>query len=352
MSQLPAVLRPRPHHPLLRRTGTSVQFGLVDRVVELAELTAPLWHLTQRLPERAHWPVTELITVGAELGAAAPEVHELLAELYAAGVLLDAERHDRLEVARRGAGVLVEGAGPLLAEVATGLAEAGVGWIGVRADAVGWPDEVAAAEAALRRAAPATRLIGANRRVNPDLVVLTGTLAPDRARLAQLHADGTPTLLVRLVDGLGLIGPLILPGRTACAGCLERHHIERDRYWPGVGDGLAGVVGTASRASMRASAALGVEQAVRWLDALVQPVEPPPTLDTVLELDPARGELRRRRWSAHPDCPCGATDTSAADTSATDTGSTWITGRVTGDAPPGGRPPAAPRLTGGESYCE
>ncbi|HEY1970087.1 MAG TPA: hypothetical protein VGH89_19185 [Pseudonocardia sp.] len=323
MSQLPAFLRPRPHHPLLRRTAASVQFGLVDRVVELTDLSAPLWHLVRRLPERTRWPVDELVALGVELGAARSDVPALLTELYAAGVLLDADRHDRFTVARRGAGVLVEGAGPLLAEVAAGLATAGVGWIGVHADPMGWPDEVAAAEAAVRRAAPNTKLISASRRVNPDLVMLTGTLAPDRARLAELRADGTPTLPVRLIDGLGLVGPLTLPGRTACLGCVELHSIERDSCWPGSANGLTGIVGTASPATRRASAALAVDQATRWLDALVHPADPPPTLDTVLELDTARAQLRHRRWSAHPDCPCGAAGT----------GSTWFTGGPTAQGP-------------------
>jgi len=33
---------------------------------------------------------------------------------------------------------------------------------------------------------------------------------------------------------------------------------------------------------------------------------PAPALGATLELDVHAAELRRRTWSAHPECPCGA----------------------------------------------
>ena len=34
----------------------------------------------------------------------------------------------------------------------------------------------------------------------------------------ELHAAGTPHLLVRVRDGTGLVGPMVVPGVTSCLG--------------------------------------------------------------------------------------------------------------------------------------
>ena len=111
---------------------------------------------------------------------------------------------------------------------------------------------------------------------------------------------------MRLVDGLGLVGPLVLPGRTACLRCLDLHLAAADPCWPTVAAALVGLVGTAGPATVAATAALAAEQALTALDASAAAGPPPPTLDGVLELDTRRGGLRRRHWPPHPGCSCGA----------------------------------------------
>ncbi|HEV7789818.1 MAG TPA: hypothetical protein VGP05_12480, partial [Pseudonocardia sp.] len=85
-----------------------------------------------------------------------------------------------------------------------------------------------------------------------------------------------------------------------------------DPCWPTVAARLAGWVGSAGPATVVATAALAVEQALLAVDAVFG-AEPPPTLDGVLELDLRRGGLRRRRWAPHPDCGCGAAHTHPDD---------------------------------------
>ena len=113
-------------------------------------------------------------------------------------------------------------------------------------------------------------------------------------------------MVVRLSDGIGLVGPLVLAGRSTCLRCMDLHRAAHDRHWPTVVASLTGRVGSASPATTMATAALAAEQALLVLDSLVIPGQPPPTLDAVLELDTRRGELRRRRWAPHADCDCGA----------------------------------------------
>jgi hypothetical protein len=51
-----------------------------------------------------------------------------------------------------------------------------------------------------------------------DLVVLSDSLVTDPRMLRELHAARIPHLPVRVRDGAGLVGPLVLPGVTSCLG--------------------------------------------------------------------------------------------------------------------------------------
>jgi hypothetical protein len=49
-----------------------------------------------------------------------------------------------------------------------------------------------------------------------DLVVLTDYLVADPRMVRDLHSQGVPHLPVRVRDGTGLVGPLVIPGVTSC----------------------------------------------------------------------------------------------------------------------------------------
>jgi hypothetical protein len=49
-----------------------------------------------------------------------------------------------------------------------------------------------------------------------DLVVLADYLVADPRMLRDLHSHGVPHLPVRVRDGTGLVGPLVIPGETSC----------------------------------------------------------------------------------------------------------------------------------------
>jgi hypothetical protein len=52
-----------------------------------------------------------------------------------------------------------------------------------------------------------------------DLVVLLGLLVADPRMVRDLDGQGIPHLPVRVRDGTGLVGPLVIPGVTSCLGC-------------------------------------------------------------------------------------------------------------------------------------
>ena len=51
-----------------------------------------------------------------------------------------------------------------------------------------------------------------------DLVVLSDYLVADPRMVRDLHSQGVSHLPVRVRDGTGLVGPLVIPGVTSCLG--------------------------------------------------------------------------------------------------------------------------------------
>jgi bacteriocin biosynthesis cyclodehydratase domain-containing protein len=145
---------------------------------------------------------------------------------------------------------------------------------------------------------------------NFDLVVLSDSLVSDPRMLRELHAARIPHLPVRVRDGAGLVGPLVLPGVTSCLRCADLHRSDRDAAWPVLASQLRDTVGTADRATVLATAALALNQVDRVLAAVHRGVgldrapAPPSTLDTMLEFDVSTGSTVARRWPRHPRCSC------------------------------------------------
>src|SRR5262249_62048557 len=74
---------------------------------------------------------------------------------------------------------------------------------------------------------PAPRLTTTPR---PDLVTL---IDPYRRELPEvLKRDNVPHLAAAASEAIGVVGPLVLPGDTACLRCLDLTRAERDPAWP------------------------------------------------------------------------------------------------------------------------
>jgi bacteriocin biosynthesis cyclodehydratase domain-containing protein len=340
----------------LRRDDTSVQLGLdPDRAVVLTGLDDATLHWLDRLDgsrERA-----SLITSATAAGIPDGVASGLLDLLAARGVLDDAgaERtvcarlppaeRDRLRPdlaslalrgprpdagtglleTRRQAAVEVRGSARVGASAATLLAAAGIGHVAVRDSALARAADVApaglspcdvgtrreaAARAAVRRAAPATRpALPAGRQV-ADLVLLAPDGPVDPGERDRLLRAGVPHLLASVRETTGVVGPLVLPGRSACLRCLDLARADRDPAWPRV----AAQVATESSAQGPAISACdtvlatavavhAVLQALAFLDGAL-----PAAVDGTLEITLPEGRLRRRSWTPHPGCGCGWAD--------------------------------------------
>lgn len=321
-SALPRRLRLPAYRSLLQRGPSARLLGLdPDTALVVDGLPPPLARMLDELTAPAER--VGLVARAVQRGADRDAAEELLRRLVDAGVLVDADGPERVARQRAAAAVIVVGAGRLAAGVATGLALAGVGSVWIDADADGPVQEgdlgtglldgdrgrsaVEATADVVRRVAPGTSAGRPPARARPDLCVLADSVVPEPTRLVALHRDRVAHLPVRLRDGIGVVGPLVLPGRTACLGCVELHRCARDSGWPSVAAQLVGRPGRGGNAAAAATAALGVAQVLAALDVAGGSASAaPPVLGAALELDVTSGEVLHRPWPAHPECTCGA----------------------------------------------
>lgn len=140
-----------------------------------------------------------------------------------------------------------------------------------------------------------------------DLMVLADALAPDPRLLRELHATGVPHLPVRVRDGAGLVGPLVIPGVTSCLSCADLHRTDRDAAWPALAAQLRYETGCADRPTLLATAALALNQLLTIITGVRhsgRPGPPPSTWNTTWEVHVPSHAIRARLWPRHPLCAC------------------------------------------------
>jgi bacteriocin biosynthesis cyclodehydratase domain-containing protein len=275
-----------------------------------------------RVPSAGHL----LVARAVERGADREDAVQLLHELHAASVLVDAATVTRPVRQRASSTAVVVGHGPLAVGIVGGLVLAGVGTVHTDTaghvhsgdlgtgylDADRGTDRLLATRAAVARLVPGAGTGPPPLRLVPDLVVLADEI-PEPVTLAALHADGVAHLPVRLRDGAGVVGPLVLPGRSTCLRCLDLQRAAQDHAWPLAAAQLVGTAGHADPSCVAATVGLATAQALAALDC---GGPAPAVLDATLELDVTAGTLNRREWMADPECPCRAASMSAASMSA------------------------------------
>jgi bacteriocin biosynthesis cyclodehydratase domain-containing protein len=164
---------------------------------------------------------------------------------------------------------------------------------------------------AVQRTAPRARTDATDR--TPDAVVLAG---PEQgsADAAELLRDGVPHLLVAVSETTGIVGPLVLPGTSACLRCLDLHRTDRDPAWPRLRAQLAVPAPTAAADVVLTSTvvATAAQQLLGWIDSAGQ--SPAACVNGTLELASPGWRFRRRSWSPHPACGCGWRQWAGGDT--------------------------------------
>ncbi|WP_072687864.1 hypothetical protein [Rhodococcus marinonascens] len=139
-------------------------------------------------------------------------------------------------------------------------------------------------------------------RWNAACVVLSDDLVAEPRLVADLVRNGIPHLQVRLRDGRGVVGPLVLPGHTSCLRCADLLRAGYDDDWPHLSAQLLGAVGHASPAVIMATAAVALGQLEAVLSAPRS--APPSSLGATLEIDLAAHRLVTRHWPRQVSCSC------------------------------------------------
>ncbi len=135
----------------------------------------------------------------------------------------------------------------------------------------------------------------------PTLTVLTPDTVVDPVRRDRLGATGRTHLPVTVLEGGGVVGPLVVPGVTPCLGCVEQHHTDRDPDWPVLlaqltPDSPSVSTCDVTLATMLASIACRV--VLSSLDGV--PVEP----GVAYALSAGEMVPRPRTYAFHPTCGC------------------------------------------------
>lgn len=273
--------------PVLVRPDRTVQVGWDPRRAVLVRppsgLTAAnLAALLECM--RSPMPLAELRRHAGDRGwTDTDSLANLVAQLVGAGVVTPLPTPEGQNPRRRAASIRVHGRGPLSDLLLQALKCSGA--------RIGHSSQPHAAMA------PAA----------VDLVVLSDYLMADPRMVRDLHSDGVPHLLVRVRDGTGLVGPLVIPGVTSCLGCADLHRSDRDAAWPAIAAQLRDTVGVADRATLLATTALALSQVNRVIAAVrgqEAPPDPPSALNATLEFDLNAGSIVARRWTRHPLCVC------------------------------------------------
>ncbi|GGU08189.1 hypothetical protein GCM10010289_31710 [Streptomyces violascens] len=355
-------------HPMLKpalrrawRDRQTVQFGITPaQAVVVSPVDPATGHFLEMLDGTQGLPF--LYERARALDLPPGQVDELVARLTAAGVVDDPtaggpaadalrNRSDALErlrpdlaslslihpepgdAARRLAGrrairVQVRGAGRVGATIAAVLSGSGVGRVDVLDGGVAQPGDVAPGglpERAVgeRRATAAGQLVrrtapggpprqgrGAERAPLSLIVVAPrealDVYAPNAADAEDWIGAGTPHLYAGVVETTGVVGPLVLPGGTGCAGCLSLGRTERDPDWPRLlAQWRSGRQRTAvpacDLALATAVAGLAAGHALAFLDG-----DLPASTGSRWEASLPRLDWRSTPIEAHRDCFCGA----------------------------------------------
>ncbi|MEV8418743.1 TOMM precursor leader peptide-binding protein, partial [Streptomyces niveus] len=130
--------------------------------------------------------------------------------------------------------------------------------------------------------------------------------APDPAPAERWIATGTPHLYAGVVEATGVVGPLVLPGGTACAGCLTEERTGRDPGWPLMlaqwrSGRRASVTPACDLGLATTVAGLAAAHALSFLDG-----ELPASTGARWEITLPLLDWRSERIAPHPVCPCGA----------------------------------------------
>lgn len=115
--------------------------------------------------------------------------------------------------------------------------------------------------------------------------------------------SGAPFLCVSLRELVGLVGPFVVPGRTACMRCVDLSRADLDACWRTIVQ-TANATPPATAACPPSLAAITAGYAAQEI-ALFASGALPVSCDHVVEIPHGLGEVQTVGYPPHPQCGCG-----------------------------------------------
>ena len=305
---VPAFPALRSRVPILVRAPDEVQIGLDDDSVVLGN-AHPALRAVLGLLDGCHHR-NDLLRFAKRQGMDPEAVDWTLRELARAGLLVESRR-GAPQYPGAAAEIRLVGAGPLGAAIAELLVEH-VGALHLidpePADPATYGRGILGSGAEALRA----RLGSSHARISvwnhwskpqhltPTLTVLAGeTAEPDRVITDTLLRADQPHLLARSSAAGAVVGPLVIPGATACVSCADLTRRDRDPEWPNLLAQLCRSRSTASPVLTRWAAATTAVQVLSWVRG-----GRAETTGATLELPANDLSTRWRPWQLHAGCGC------------------------------------------------
>ena len=329
------------HRRAIALTGMGLAAGLIsllDGSRDLGQLLAAAGDLG--IPAATVHRVLSLLAAGGVLDDQPPDLyrrlpdglHRRLAPELATAALAhgDSDGGARTLARRQNACVRVSGLNPIGLSAASLLAAAGIGSVvtagpvatagpapalparggshpppasgGGAPWAAAAPASTSPASATRDRRPPPGSLPAARPGRTPDLVILADSYRRDLP--AALLRAGIPHLPASASEAIGVVGPQVVPGRSACLRCLDLARADRDPAWPLILAQLAGGwVGPPACDAILAMA-VAAQTAAQALSFVDRGAAATAAVNGTLELFLPGWQWRRRTWLPHPYCLC------------------------------------------------
>jgi hypothetical protein len=121
-----------------------------------------------------------------------------------------------------------------------------------------------------------------------------------------LMAGGVVHLAAAASEAIGVVGPLVIPGQTACLSCVDMARTDRDPAWPLILAQISGRPPQPAACAAVLAAAVAAQATAQALAFLDRAGPATGVINGTLELVLPDWQWRRRSWIPHRECRCSA----------------------------------------------
>ncbi len=300
---------------MLTRGPGSLQIGVDQSPALVVADVAPGAKRLLALLDGAH-PLPELHTCSVQLGLRPGDLDWLLRNLDQAGLLSEGGRSTASDdLGLRERRIRLIGAGALGRSVAVLLCRSKLGVLHIIDNDAPDPALYRPSGAIGSQATALASLLGDSAHtavrvanhwtkpeaVSPDLTIVASDRAEcDRVITAGLVRTDQPHLVLRARAGGAVVGPLVLPGHTACVRCTDLTRRDADPAWPTLLPQLMRIAVPVTAALTDWAAGMAVAQTLSFLNRATAE-----TSGGTIEISPEDYQTHFRSWPMHPRCGCG-----------------------------------------------